>query len=58
MVIIPLIARRSILMDILMQKSWYSRTTWKRAYIEGVKRLTDGLVNSLVIAKFHLLRYR
>ena len=58
MVIIPLITRRSVLMDILMQESWYSRTTWERAYIEGVKLLTDGLVNSLVIAKFHLLRYR
>lgn len=58
MVIIPLITRRSILMDILMQESWYSQTTWERAYIEGVKLLTDGLVNSLVIAKFHLLRYR
>ena len=58
MVIIPLITRRSILMDILMQESWYSRTTWERAYIEGVKLLTDGLVNSLVIAKYHLLRFR
>ena len=41
MVIIPLITRRSILMDILMQKSWYSRTTWERAYY-GVIKASNG----------------